>query len=153
MHALSRTLSERTLVTVKSSNLQKLVAPRTVISTTKNNAASAQQTQDERQEAKARLGSGEDFAAFALTEPSSGSDANSIKTRADLSPDGKHWILNGSKIWISNGGIAEIFTVFAKTPVQDEKSGELVEKVSAFIVERKFGGVTHGPPENKMVIS
>merc|ERR1711876_77714 len=99
-----------------------------------------------------RLASGEDLAAFALTEPSSGSDANSIKTRADLSPDGKHWILNGSKIWISNGGIAEIFTVFAKTPVQDEKSGELVEKVSAFIVERKFGGVTHGPPENKMGI-
>ena len=99
-----------------------------------------------------RLASGEDFAAFALTEPSSGSDANSIKTRADLSPDGKHWILNGAKIWISNGGIAEIFTVFAKTPVKDEKSGEMVEKVSAFIVERKFGGVTHGPPENKMVM-
>jgi len=99
-----------------------------------------------------RLASGEDFAAFALTEPSSGSDANSIKTRADLSPDGKHWILNGAKIWISNGGIAEIFTVFAKTPVPDEKSGEMVEKVSAFIVERKFGGVSHGPPENKMGI-
>merc|ERR1719166_418062 len=99
-----------------------------------------------------KLASGEQFAAFALTEPSSGSDANSIKTRADLSADGKHYILNGSKIWISNGGIAEIFTVFAKTPVQDEKSGELVEKVSAFIVERKFGGVTHGPPENKMGI-
>merc|ERR1712223_989018 len=99
-----------------------------------------------------RLASGEDFAAFALTEPSSGSDANSIKTRADLSPDGKHWILNGAKIWISNGGIAEIFTVFAKTPVKDEKSGEMVEKVSAFIVERKFGGVSHGPPENKMGI-
>merc|ERR1712223_1578104 len=99
-----------------------------------------------------RLASGEDFAAFALTEPSSGSDANSIKTRADLSPDGKHWILNGAKIWISNGGIAEIFTVFAKTPVKDEKSGEMVEKVSAFIVERKFGGVSHGPPEKKMGI-
>merc|ERR1712223_1020305 len=99
-----------------------------------------------------RLASGEDFAAFALTEPSSGSDANSIKTRADLSPDGKHWILNGAKIWISNGGIAEIFTVFAKTPVKDEKSGKMVEKVSAFIVERKFGGVSHGPPENKMGI-
>merc|ERR1719414_2218248 len=99
-----------------------------------------------------RLASGEDFAAFALTEPSSGSDANSIKTRADLSPDGKHYILNGSKIWISNGGIAEIFTVFAKTPVVDQKSGETVEKVSAFIVERKFGGVSHGPPEKKMGI-
>merc|ERR1719346_403042 len=98
------------------------------------------------------LASGENVAAFALTEPASGSDAGSIKTRADLSPDGKHWILNGSKIWISNGGIAEIFTVFAKTPVKDEKSGEMVEKVTAFIVERKFGGVSHGPPEKKMGI-
>merc|ERR1719204_556080 len=99
-----------------------------------------------------KLASGEQFAAFALTEPSSGSDANSIKTRAELSPDGKHYILNGSKIWISNGGIAEVFTVFAKTPVVDPKSGETVEKVSAFIVERAFGGVSHGPPEKKMGI-
>jgi len=98
------------------------------------------------------LASGENFAAFALTEPSSGSDAGSIKTRADLSPDGKHWILNGGKIWISNGGIAEIFTVFAKTPVTDEKTGTTTEKVSAFIVERSFGGVTNGPPEKKMGI-
>merc|ERR1719411_397165 len=99
-----------------------------------------------------KLASGEQFAAFALTEPSSGSYANSIKTRAELSPDGKHYILNGSKIWISNGGIAEVFTVFAKTPVVDPKSGETVEKVSAFIVERAFGGVSHGPPEKKMRI-
>ena len=98
------------------------------------------------------LASGKTLAAFALTEPSSGSDANSIKSRAELSPDGKHWILNGSKIWISNGGIAEIFTVFAKTPVPDPKSGAVVEKVSAFIVERSFGGVSHGPPEKKMGI-
>merc|ERR1719204_1955457 len=109
-------------------------------------------TPEQKEQYLPKLAAGENFAAFALTEPASGSDAGSIKTRADLSPDGKHWILNGSKIWISNGGIAEIFTVFAKTPVQDEKSGELVEKVSAFIVERKFGGVTHGPPENKMGI-
>merc|ERR1719238_140046 len=74
-----------------------------------------------------RLASGEDFAAFALTEPSSGSDANSIKTRADLSPDGKHWILNGAKIWISNGGIAEVFTVFAKTPIVDPATGTETE--------------------------
>jgi very long chain acyl-CoA dehydrogenase len=99
-----------------------------------------------------KLASGEEFAAFALTEPSSGSDAGSIKTRAELSPDGKHYILNGGKIWISNGGIAEIFTVFAKTPVTDEKTGTTTEKVSAFIVERKFGGVTNGPPEKKMGI-
>merc|ERR1739838_122097 len=99
-----------------------------------------------------KLATGENFAAFALTEPSSGSDAGSIKTRAELNAEGTHWILNGGKIWISNGGIAEIFTVFAKTPVKDEATGTVTEKVSAFIVERAFGGVTHGPPEKKMGI-
>merc|ERR1712179_306966 len=99
-----------------------------------------------------KLASGENFAAFALTEPSSGSDAGSIKTRAELNEAGTHWILNGGKIWISNGGIAEIFTVFCKTPITDEKTGTVTEKVSAFIVERAFGGVTHGPPEKKMGI-
>lgn len=99
-----------------------------------------------------RLASGEDFAAFALTEPSSGSDAGSIKTRAEPSADGKTWILNGAKIWISNGGIAEIFTVFAKTPVKDPTTGTTTDKVTAFIVERKFGGVSHGAPEKKMGI-
>merc|ERR1719273_286377 len=99
-----------------------------------------------------RLASGEDFAAFALTEPASGSDAGSIKTRAVPSADGKTWILNGAKIWISNGGIAEIFTVFAKTPVVDPDTGVETDKVTAFIVERKFGGVSHGPPEKKMGI-
>lgn len=98
-----------------------------------------------------RVSSGE-FAAFCLTEPSSGSDAGSIKTRAVLSPDGKHYILNGSKIWISNGGLAEIMTVFAQTPVNDPKTGKIVDKVTAFIVERSFGGVTNGPPEKKMGI-
>ena len=61
-----------------------------------------------------KLATGEQIAAFALTEPQSGSDAASIKTRAVPTPDGKHYILNGSKIWISNGGFAEVFTVFAK---------------------------------------
>merc|ERR1719447_535105 len=90
--------------------------------------------------------------AFGLTEPSSGSDAGSIKTRAVLNEAGAHWILNGAKIWISNGGIAEIFTVFAKTPIVDPATGTETEKVSAFIVERSFGGVTNGPPEKKMGI-
>merc|ERR1719340_396802 len=99
-----------------------------------------------------KLARGEEFAAFALTEPSSGSDAGSIKTRAVLNEAGTHWILNGAKIWISNGGIAEIFTVFAKTPITDEETGTETEKVSAFIVERSFGGVTNGPPEKKMGI-
>lgn len=98
------------------------------------------------------LATGENIAAFALTEPASGSDAASIKTRAVPSADGKHWILNGSKIWISNGGFAEVFTVFAKTPVKDEVTGEVKDKVTAFIVERKFGGVKNGPPEKKMGI-
>uniref|UniRef100_A0A8D8Q2D2 Very long-chain specific acyl-CoA dehydrogenase, mitochondrial n=1 Tax=Cacopsylla melanoneura TaxID=428564 RepID=A0A8D8Q2D2_9HEMI len=99
-----------------------------------------------------RVSTGKEFAAFCLTEPSSGSDAGSIKTRAVLSPDGKHYILNGSKIWISNGGFAEIMTVFAQTPVKDEKTGKTVDKVTAFIVERSFGGVSSGPPEKKMGI-
>jgi len=98
------------------------------------------------------LAVGENMAAFALTEPASGSDASSIKTRAKLSEDGKHFILNGSKIWISNGGMAEIFTVFAQTEVTDSKTGVTKDKVSAFIVERSFGGVTNGPPEKKMGI-
>ncbi|XP_077513398.1 very long-chain specific acyl-CoA dehydrogenase, mitochondrial-like isoform X3 [Amblyomma americanum] len=97
------------------------------------------------------LAAGEQLAAYCLTEPGSGSDAMSIKTRAELSPDGKHYILNGGKIWISNGGIADVFTVFAKTPVKLD-SGEVRDRMTAFIVERSFGGVTSGPPEKKMGI-
>jgi len=109
-------------------------------------------TPEQKEKYLPRLASGEDFAAFALTEPASGSDAGSIKTRAVPSKDGNGWILNGAKIWISNGGIAEIFTVFAKTPVVDPETGVETDKVTAFIVERKFGGVTHGAPEKKMGI-
>merc|ERR1719239_40593 len=107
---------------------------------------------EQKQKYLPKLARGEEFAAFALTEPSSGSDAGSIKTRAVLNEAGTHWILNGAKIWISNGGIAEIFTVFAKTPIVDPATGTETEKVSAFIVERSFGGVTNGPPEKKMGI-
>jgi len=98
------------------------------------------------------LASGDVFACFCLTEPSSGSDASSIKTRAVLNEAGTHYVMNGSKIWISNGGIAEIFTVFAQTPAVDAKTGETKDKITAFIVERAFGGVSHGPPEKKMGI-
>lgn len=72
-----------------------------------------------------------EYAAFCLTEPSAGSDANSIKCRAVLSPDGKHYILNGSKIWISNGGIATVMTVFAQTEVVDSKTGQKKDKVNS----------------------
>ncbi|XP_075618822.1 complex I assembly factor ACAD9, mitochondrial isoform X2 [Balearica regulorum gibbericeps] len=98
-----------------------------------------------------RLASGEHIAAFCLTEPGSGSDAASIQTRATLSEDGKYFLLNGSKVWISNGGLASIFTVFARTEVVD-KDGQLKDKITAFIVERDFGGVTHGKPEDKLGI-
>ncbi|XP_049493069.1 very long-chain specific acyl-CoA dehydrogenase, mitochondrial isoform X1 [Panthera uncia] len=99
-----------------------------------------------------KLASGETIAAFCLTEPSSGSDAASIRSSAVPSPCGKYYTLNGSKIWISNGGLADIFTVFAKTPVTDAATGAVKEKITAFVVERSFGGVTHGPPEKKMGI-
>jgi alkylation response protein AidB-like acyl-CoA dehydrogenase len=91
-----------------------------------------------------KLASGEWKACYCLTEPNSGSDANSGKTKAVLSADGKHYILNGQKMWITNGGFAEVFTVFAK--IDDD------ENLSAFIVEKSFGGVTLNPEEHKMGI-
>src|SRR5215471_14876440 len=90
-----------------------------------------------------RLASMEMLAAYALTEPHAGSDALAARTRADLSPDGTHYILNGQKMWITNGGAADLFTVFAKV------GGE---KFTAFLVERAFGGVTSGAEEKKMGI-
>ncbi|CAG7838395.1 unnamed protein product [Allacma fusca] len=106
---------------------------------------------DQKQKYLPKVATGEHIAAFALTEPSSGSDAGSIRTRATLSPDGT-WLLNGNKIWISNGGTAEVFTVFAQTQVEDKKSGGKKDAVTAFIVERSFGGVSNSPPEKKMGI-
>ncbi|XP_072798063.1 complex I assembly factor ACAD9, mitochondrial isoform X2 [Vicugna pacos] len=98
-----------------------------------------------------RLASGEHVAAFCLTEPASGSDTASIQTRATLSEDKKHYVLNGSKVWITNGGLANVFTVFAKTEVVDS-DGSVKDKITAFIVERDFGGVTNGKPEDKLGI-
>ncbi|XP_044307153.1 complex I assembly factor ACAD9, mitochondrial isoform X2 [Varanus komodoensis] len=98
-----------------------------------------------------KLASGEHIAAFCLTEAGSGSDAASIQTRATLTEDGKSFLLNGSKIWISNGGIADIFTVFARTNIVD-KDGAVKDKITAFIVEKTFGGITHGKPEDKLGI-
>jgi acyl-CoA dehydrogenase family member 9 len=90
-----------------------------------------------------QLATGEMIAAFCLTEPGAGSDAASIKTSAVK--DGDDWILNGNKLWITNGGIAEFFTVFAKTGEVDGRG-----KMSAFLVTRDMGGVTSGPHEDKM---
>ncbi|XP_013913451.1 PREDICTED: acyl-CoA dehydrogenase family member 9, mitochondrial [Thamnophis sirtalis] len=108
-------------------------------------------TEEQKKKYLPKLASGEHIAAFCLTEPGSGSDAASIQTRATLSEDEKHYLLNGSKIWISNGGIADIFTVFAKTEVVD-KDGEFRDKITAFLVERAFGGITNGKAEDKLGI-
>uniref|UniRef100_A0A9J7YYH6 Complex I assembly factor ACAD9, mitochondrial n=2 Tax=Cyprinus carpio TaxID=7962 RepID=A0A9J7YYH6_CYPCA len=98
-----------------------------------------------------KLATGEHIAAFCLTEPGSGSDAASIQTRATLTEDGKHFLLNGTKFWISNGGWADIMTVFARSEVVD-KDGQKKDKITAFIVERAFGGITSGKPEDKLGI-
>jgi len=90
-----------------------------------------------------KLGTGEWKGAYGLTEPNSGSDALSAKTTATLSADGKHYILNGQKCWITNGGFADVYTVFAKVDG---------DKFTAFIVERGFEGFTQGPEEHKMGI-
>ena len=97
-----------------------------------------------------KLATGEWKACYCLTEPGSGSDANSGKTKAVLSPDGKHWILNGQKMWITNGGFADLFTVFAK--VVDPATGVEDENLTAFLVEKGFGGITLNPEEKKMGI-
>src|SRR5262249_39552475 len=105
-------------------------------------------TEEQKKKYLPRCASGETLAAFCLTEPGSGSDAASIKTRAVAQPDGS-WVLNGNKIWITNGGIADLFTVFAQTEV--EKDGEKKDRITAFIVERAQG-IKNGPEEHKLGI-
>jgi alkylation response protein AidB-like acyl-CoA dehydrogenase len=90
-----------------------------------------------------KIATGELLAAYCLSEPQAGSDSLASRTRAVLSPDGKSWILNGQKMWITNGGFADVFIVFAKVDG---------EKFSAFIVERNTPGFTIGAEENKMGI-
>ncbi len=91
-----------------------------------------------------KLTTGEWKASYCLTEPGSGSDANSGKTKAKLSDDGKHYIINGQKMWITNGGFADVYTVFAK--IDDD------ENLTAFIVERNFPGLSLNEEEKKMGI-
>ena len=97
-------------------------------------------TEEQKKKYIPKLATGEWKAAYCLTEPGAGSDANSGKTKAVLSDDGKHYILNGQKMWITNGGFADVFTVFAK--MVDPKTGEMDKNLSAFIVEKDFGGIT-----------
>jgi alkylation response protein AidB-like acyl-CoA dehydrogenase len=100
-------------------------------------------TEEQKKKYLPRLGAGEIVGAYALSEASSGSDALNCRARADLSQDGKHYILNGEKMWITNAGFADLFTVFAKV------GGE---KFSAFLVEKSFPGFSIGAEEHKMGI-
>src|SRR6202163_2753742 len=100
-------------------------------------------TEEQKNKYLPRLGAGEIVGAYALSEASSGSDALNCRARAELSKDDKHYILNGEKMWITNAGFADLFTVFAKV------NGE---KFSAFLVERSFPGFSVGAEEHKMGI-
>jgi len=91
-----------------------------------------------------KLATGEWKGCYCLTEPGSGSDANAAKSKAIPSKDGSHYILNGQKMWITNGGFADIFTVFAK--IEDD------ENLSAFILEKNYEGISMNPEEKKMGI-
>ena len=98
-------------------------------------------TEEQKKKYLPKLATGEWLAAYCLSEPQAGSDAQNSRTRAVLSPDGRDWILNGQKMWITNGGFADVYTVFAKIDG---------EKFSAFIVERRFPGFSVGAEEKKM---
>src|SRR5580704_10398354 len=100
-------------------------------------------TEEQKKKYLPRLATGETVGAYCLSEATSGSDALNCRARAVLSPDGKHYILNGEKMWITNGGFADLFTVFAKIDG---------EKFSAFLVERTFPGFSTGAEEHKMGI-
>jgi butyryl-CoA dehydrogenase len=100
-------------------------------------------TEEQKKKYLPRIASGELITAYALSESTSGSDALNCRAKATLSPDGKFYILNGEKMWITNGGFADLFTVFAKIDG---------EKFSAFLVERGFPGFAHGHEEYKMGI-
>src|SRR6476620_6064756 len=100
-------------------------------------------TPEQKQKYIPKLISGEWIGAYGLTEPNSGSDALGAKTNAKLSEDGTHYLLNGQKCWITNGGFADVYTVFAKVDG---------DKFTAFLVERGFEGFTNGPEEDKMGI-
>jgi alkylation response protein AidB-like acyl-CoA dehydrogenase len=100
-------------------------------------------TEEQKKRYLPKLASGEFIGAYCLSEPQAGSDAQNLLTRAELNPEGTHYILNGQKMWITNGGFADLFTVFAKVDG---------EKLTAFIVEKSFPGCKPGNEEHKMGI-
>ena len=100
-------------------------------------------TDEQKKKYLPKLASGEFLGAYCLSEPQAGSDAQNLLTRAELNPEGTHYILNGQKMWITNGGFADLFTVFAKVDG---------EKLTAFLVEKTFPGCKPGNEEHKMGI-
>jgi alkylation response protein AidB-like acyl-CoA dehydrogenase len=107
-------------------------------------------TEAQKQKYIPKLATGEWKGAYGLTEPNSGSDALGAKTTARLSADGKHYIMNGQKCWITNGGFADIYCVFAKIDGDNLPAGK--GGFTGFIIERGFEGFTQGPEEHKMGI-
>jgi len=105
-------------------------------------------TEEQKQRYLPKLATAEWIGSYGLSEASSGSDAMNVRTRATLSPDGSHYLLNGEKMWITNCGIASLYTVFAKLL----DSGTGVEKFSAFLIERDTPGLTVGAEEHKLGI-
>ncbi len=101
-------------------------------------------TEEQKKKYLPKLATGEWMGAYCLTEPGAGSDANSGKSRAELTEDGKHYKINGQKIWISNAGFADLFIVFAR--IEDDKY------LTGFIVERSYEGISFGEEENKLGI-
>ncbi len=108
--------------------------------------------EEQKQKYLVPLAKGEKLGAFGLTEPMAGTDAQGVQTKAVLSEDGKEWILNGSKCFITNGEVADVYIIIAYTDIVEDKKGRKQKKFSAFIVEKGTPGFTFGTKENKMGI-
>ncbi len=109
-------------------------------------------TEEQKQKYLVPLAKGEKLGAFGLTEPGAGTDAQGVQTRAVLSEDGKEWILDGSKCFITNGKEADVYIIIAYTDIVEDKKGRKQKKFSAFIVEKDTPGFSFGTKENKMGI-
>ena len=107
-------------------------------------------TEDQKKKYLPKLASGEYIGAFGLTEPGAGTDAQGVQTKAVL--DGDEWVLNGSKCFITNGEVADVYIIIAYTDIIEGKKGRKIKKFSAFIVEKGTPGFTFGTKEKKMGI-
>jgi butyryl-CoA dehydrogenase len=109
-------------------------------------------TEEQKQKYLVPLAKGEKLGAFGLTEPMAGTDAQGVQTKAVLTEDGKEWVLNGSKCFITNGEVADVYIIIAYTDIVEDKKGRKQKKFSALIVEKGTPGFTFGTKENKMGI-